>query len=218
MILSSKVRLKPNKLQETQLWKSTGIARFIYNWTLNRQQENYTNGNKFISDNELRKELTQLKKSELSWLNEVSNNVTKQAVKDACNSYKIFFKKLSSFPKFKSKKKTKPSFYNDTSKLKVKEFSVLIEKVGWVRTSEQLPMNTKYTNPRISYDGKYWYISVGTEKVEPKIQHTTEIIGIDVGVKSLAVCSNKLSFKNINKTSVVKGIKKKLFRLQRAVS
>ena len=218
MILSSKVRLKPNKLQETQLWKSTGIARFIYNWTLNRQQENYTNGNKFISDNELRKELTQLKKSELSWLNEVSNNVTKQAVKDACNSYKNFFKKLSSFPKFKSKKKTKPSFYNDTSKLKIKEFSVLIEKVGWVRTSEQLPMNTKYTNPRISYDGKYWYISVGTEKVEPKIQHTTEIIGIDVGIKSLAVCSNELSFKNINKTSIVKGIKKKLFRLQRAVS
>lgn len=218
MILSSKVRLKPNKLQETQLWKSTGIARFIYNWTLNRQQENYANGNKFISDNELRKELTQLKKSELSWLNEVSNNVTKQAIKDACNSYKSFFKKLSSFPKFKSKKKTKPSFYNDTSKLKVKEFSVLIEKVGWVRTSEQLPMNTKYTNPRISYDGKYWYISVGTERVEPKIQHTTEIIGIDVGIKSLAVCSNELSFKNINKTSIVKRTKKRLFRLQRAVS
>lgn len=145
-------------------------------------------------------------------------NVTKQAVKDACNSYKSFFKKLSSFLKFKSKKKTKPSFYNDTSKLKIKEFSVLIEKVGWVRTSEQLPMNTKYINPRISYDGKYWYISVGIEKVEPKIHHTTEIFGIDVGIKSLAVCSNELSFKNINKTSIVKRTKKRLFRLQRAVS
>ena len=45
---------------------------------------------KFISDGVIRKELTQLKKSELIWLNEVSNNVTKQAVKDACNSYKRF--------------------------------------------------------------------------------------------------------------------------------
>lgn len=73
MILSSKVRLKTNKLQKSQLWKSTEIARFICNWILNKQQENYTNGNKFIKDNELRKELTQLKKSELFWLNEVSN-------------------------------------------------------------------------------------------------------------------------------------------------
>ncbi len=109
MILSKKARLYPSELQEQKLWQSAGTARFIYNWTLARQEENYKNGGKFISDKVLRKELTQLKKSELSWLNEVSNNVSKQAVKDACNAYKRFFKGLSGKPKFKSKRKGKKS-------------------------------------------------------------------------------------------------------------
>ena len=140
MILAKKVRIYPTKEQEQKLWQSVGTARFIYNWTISKQQESYKNGGKFIKDNDLRKEITQMKKNELSWLNEVSNNVAKQAVKDACNSYKNFFKGLSAFPKYKSRKKSKPSFYNDTSKLKVKTKSVLIEKVGWIKTNEQLPM------------------------------------------------------------------------------
>ena len=105
MILAKKVRLYPTKEQEQKLWQSIGTARFIYNYTIAKQEENYKNGGKFISDGVIRKELTQLKKSELIWLNEVSNNVTKQAVKDACNSYKRFFKGLANKPKFKSKKK-----------------------------------------------------------------------------------------------------------------
>ena len=92
MILAKKVRLCPTEKQEERLWQAVGTARFIYNWTLEKQEENYKNGGKFLSDGKLRKELTQLKKNELSWLNEVSNNVAKQAVKDACNSYKNFFK------------------------------------------------------------------------------------------------------------------------------
>ena len=99
MILAKKVRLYPTKEQEQQMWKSAGTKRFIYNWTLAKQQDNYKNGGKFIKDGDLRKELTQLKKTEeLKWLNEVSNNVTKQAVKDACESYNRFFKKKSSVP------------------------------------------------------------------------------------------------------------------------
>ena len=163
MILAKKVRLYPTKEQEQKLWQSVGTTRFIYNYTLTKQEENYRNGGKFISDGIIRKELTQLKKSELIWLNEVSNNVAKQAVKDACNAYKRFFKGLAKKPKFKSKKKSKPSFYNDTSKLKVKEKKVLIEKVGWIKTNEQIPRDVKYNNPRITYDNKYWYLSVGVE-------------------------------------------------------
>ena len=105
MILAKKVRLYPTEIQEQKLWQSVGTARFIYNWTIARQEENYKNGGKFIPDNDLRKEITQLKKSELQWLKEVSNNVAKQAVKDACNSYKRFFKGLSDKPRFKSRKK-----------------------------------------------------------------------------------------------------------------
>ena len=102
MILAKKIRLYPTAEQEYKLWQSVGTARFIYNWALNKQEENYKNGGKFIKDNDLRKEITQLKKDELPWLNEVSNNVAKQAVKDCCNAYKNFFKGLVDKPKFRT--------------------------------------------------------------------------------------------------------------------
>ena len=219
MILSKKVRLYPTKNQEENLWKSVGTARFIYNWTLARQEENYKNGGKFISDGVLRKELTQLKKSELSWLNEVSNNVAKQSVKDACNAYKRFFFKLSDRPKFKSKRKSKKSFYNDNVALRVKENKLVkIEKIGWIKTNEQIPVGVKYSNPRISYDNKYWYISVGIEQEEIQEELTDISLGIDLGLKDLAICSDGRVYKNINKSHVVRKIEKRLKRLQRQVS
>ena len=218
MILAKKIRLYPTVKQEHKLWQSVGTARFIYNWTLNKQEENYKNGGMFINDNDLRKEITQLKKDELSWLNKVSYNVAKQAVKDCCNAFKNFFKALADQPKFKSRKKSKPSFYNDTAKLKVKNKSELIEKVGWIKTNEQIPMGVKYINPRISYDNKYWYISVSIEEDQPTVQLTDVSIGIDVGIKDLAVCSNGMTFKNINKSKEVRWLKKSLKRKQRKVS
>lgn len=220
MILAKKVRIIPNVEQEQKLWQSVGTARFIYNWTLARQEENYKNGGKFISDGNLRKEITQLKKTEeFKWLNEVSNNVAKQAVKDACEAFKRFFKGLADRPRFKSRRKSKPSFYNDTLKLKVKPNMVLIEKVGWIKATEQIPIDIKYTNPRVSFDNKFWYISIGIYQ-ENNIQELNQdlSIGIDLGIKDLAICSNGLTFKNINKTKRVKKIKKKLKRLQRQCS
>lgn len=219
MILAKKVRLYPTKEQEEKLWQSVGTARFIYNWTLAKQEENYRNGGKFIPDNVLRKEITQLKKNELTWLNEVSNNVAKQSVKDACNSYKRFFKGLSGKPKFKSKKRSKKSFYNDNGKLKVKKGNLVnIEKVGWIKTNEQLPIGVKYSNPRISYDNKYWYLSVGIEQEEIQEELTNVSLGIDLGLKNLAICSDGTIYKNINKTYIVRKIEKRLKRLQRQVS
>ena len=219
MILAKKVRLYPSEIQEQKLWKSVGTARFIYNWTLARQEENYKNGGKFISDNELRKEITQLKKTELVWLNEVSNNVAKQSVKDACDSYKRFFKGLSDKPRFKSRRKSKKSFYNDNCKLKVKEGKLVnIEKVGWIKTNEQLPIGVKYSNPRISYDNKYWYLSVGIEQEEVVEELTDISLGVDLGLKDLAICSDGRVYKNINKSHIVRKIEKKLRRLQRQVS
>ncbi|WP_026677320.1 RNA-guided endonuclease InsQ/TnpB family protein [Fictibacillus gelatini] len=219
MILAKKVRIKPTKEQEHQLWKSVGTARWAYNWALAKQEENYKQGGKFISDGILRKELTGLKQTEeYAWLYEVSNNVIKQAIKDACDAYKRFFKKQAVKPRFKSKKKSKPSFYNDNVKLKVKKNEVLIEKVGWVKTSEQIPMGIKYSNPRVSFDGKYWYLSVGIEQEIQPTELTDVSLGIDVGVKELAVCSNGMTFKNINKIKTIKQREKRLRRLQRQVS
>lgn len=220
MILGRKVRLFPSEEQEKALWRSAGTARFVYNWTLARQEENYNNGNKFISDNDLRKEITQVKKEdEYRWLSEVSNNVAKQAVKDACAAYKRYFKKVSEKPKFKSRKRSKPSFYNDNMKIKFRESSVLLEKVGWVSIKEnQIPLGKKYSNPRVSYDGKYWYVAVGVEMEKPELELTGESLGIDVGIKDLAVCSNGKVYKNINKSKGMRKKEKKLRRLQRQVS
>lgn len=219
MILAKKVRLYPTDEQEHKMWQSVGTARFIYNWTLAKQEENYKNGGKFIKDGDLRKEITQLKNNKLSWLNEVSNNVAKQSVKDACDSYKRFFKGLSERPRFKSRKKSKPSFYNDNVKLKIKTSSVLLEKIGWVKIKRNfIPTNVKYSNPRISFDGMYWYLSVSIEVEQTETKQTDESIGIDLGVKDLAICSNGMTFKNINKTKEVKRLKRSLRRKQRQCS
>ena len=79
-------------------------------------------------------------------------------------------------------------------------------------------IGVKYTNPRVSYDGKYWYLSVSIEKETEEVQLTDISLGIDVGIKDLAICSNGKVFKNINKTKVVRQLEKRLKRLQRQVS
>lgn len=224
--------LLPNNKQKTKLFQYANTARFAYNWAISREQENYKNGGKFISDNDLRKEFTQLKKQEdYQWLNEVSNNVTKQAIKDACNSYKRFFKGQSKFPKFKSRKKSTPSFYQDNIKIKFSETHVKVEgfsvskkqnkqKLNWIKLAERnrIPVDSKYTNPRITFDGLNWWISVGVEYEDITTLPSNNGIGIDLGIKDLAICSDGSTYKNINKTSKVKKLKKKQRRLQRKIS
>ena len=110
--------LIPNNKQKTKLFQYANTARFAYNWALAKEQENYKNGGKFISDVDLRKEFTQLKKiNEYNQLKEIDCDVTKQAIKDACEAYKKFFKSMSKHPKFKSRKYSVPSFYQDNVKI-----------------------------------------------------------------------------------------------------
>lgn len=128
MIKSVKVRLNPNNKQLTKLFQYAECAIFAYNWAIVRERENYTQGNKFISDNDLRKEFTQLKKlPEYEWLNSISNDVTKQAIKDACNTYRRFFKQQCRYPKLKSEKHSKKAFYQDNVKIQFTDTHV---KVG----------------------------------------------------------------------------------------
>ena len=232
MIKSIKVMLIPNNKQKTKMFQYGGASRFAYNWVLARQQENYNNGGKFIQDGELRKEFTQLKKKEeCSWLNSISNNVTKQAIKDACDSYKRFFKGQSKFPKFKSRKKSKPSFYQDNCKIKFTNTHVKLEgftsskkqnkqKLNWVRLAEKnrIPVDCKYSNPRITFDGINWWVSVGVEYENNLALPINDGIGIDLGIKDLAICSDGNTYKNINKTKKVKKLEKKRRRLQRQIS
>ena len=232
MIKSIKVRLNPNNKQITKLFQYAGCARFVYNWAIAKEQENYKQGNKFLSDNELRKEFTQLKKLQnYTWLNKISNNVTKQAIKDACNTYKRFFKGQCKYPKFKSKKHSIPSFYQDNIKIRFTNTHVKIEgfsmskkknkqKLNWIKLceKEKIPINCKYVNSRFKYDGLHWYVSVGIEMDDDNTVPSNDGIGIDLGIKDLAVCSDGNTYKNINKTQKVKKLEKRKRRLQRSIS
>ena len=91
--------LLPNNKQRTKLFQSAGTARFAYNWALAYEQQNHNDGGKFLSDGELRKVFTQLKTAdEYRWLNDYSNNITKQAIKDAVDAYKKFFSGACQIP------------------------------------------------------------------------------------------------------------------------
>lgn len=224
--------LIPNNKQKTKLFQYANTARFAYNWALGREQENYSNGGKFISDGDLRKELTQLKKTdEYSWLNNISNNVTKQAIKDACEAYRDFFKGKAKYPRFKSKKHSVPKFYQDNLKIKFTDTHVKVEgfaiskkknklKLNWIRLAEhgRIPTDCKYYNPRIKYDGLNWWITVSVEYEDSDALPSNDGMGIDLGIKDLAICSDGNTYKNINKSQKVKKLEKRKRRLQRAIS
>lgn len=213
-----KVQIFPNEEQKKLMFKSFGCSRFAYNWALNKQQENYKNSGKFINDGTLRKEFTQLKKQEdFKWLSEVNNNVTKQAIKDLCKAYKAFFKGNNRYPNYKSKKKSKQSFYNDIYKIKFDGYRVKLETIGWIDMAEdRIPKDCKYQNPRISFDGINFWLSISCVTEESTINNPnkTEPIGIDLGIKTLMVCSNGMNFKRVK----MKKQNKKLRRFQRRAS
>ena len=232
MIKTIRVMLVPNNKQKAKLFQYANTARFAYNWALGREQENYKNGGKFICEGDLRKEFTQLKKKEeYLWLKKISNNVPKQAIKDACTAYQNFFNGVSNAPRFKSKKHSIPKFYQDTKKIKFTDTHVKVEgfatskrhnkqKLNWIRLAEhcRIPTDCKHFNPRIKYDGLNWYMTVGIEYKDKESIPSNEGIGIDLGIKDLAICSDKNKYKNINKIQKVKKLEKRKRRLQRCIS
>ena len=232
MVKAIKVMLIPNNVQKTKLFQYAGASRFAYNWALAREKENYEKGGRFIPDTELRKEFTRLRNSdEYAWLLNVSNNVTKQAIKDACSAYKNFFKGLQRYPRFKAKKKSMPKFYQDNIKIQFRDTHVKFEgfsfsrkankqKLNWVKLAEhgRIPTDAKYRNPRVSFDGLNWWISVCVEFPDCRDRSNHDGIGIDLGIKNLAICSDGNTYKNINKSQTVKKLEKCKRRLQRSVS
>ena len=232
MIKTIRVMLIPNYKQLTRLFQFAGSARYAYNWVLEQEKKNHETGGKFINDYELRKRFTVFKNEpENRWLYTVNNNVCKQAIKDAVIAYKKFFKGLAEYPKHKSRKRSTPKFYVDTEKIKFTATHVKLESIAqskkknrqsanWLRLAERerIPIGAKYFNPRISFDGLNWFLTVGIEAQPQECSASNDGIGIDLGVKDLAICSTGHVYQNINKTSRVRRLKKKQRRLQRKLS
>lgn len=222
MIKSVKIRLIPTLEQEILMFKSIGVSRFTYNWGLNRYNE-LLSLNEKPSKESIKKEFnnTIKKQEEYKWLYEVSSQTIAQVFSDLNNAFSNFYKKRARYPKFKSKRKSRQSFYVRYDALKFEDGKVNLEKIGKVKykTNYNIPNLNKYVNTRCSFDGKYWYLSFGFEHDENQVELNDISIGIDLGIKDLATVSHINSpIKNINKSSKVRKLKKKLKTLQRQVS
>lgn len=169
MIKAIKVRLYPTRYQQELMVKSDGIARFSYNWGLAFLNNYYEENNKSLSIGDLRKEFTKLRNSEeYTWLKEVSSEIPQQALKDLGESFKKFFDKQSSYPKFKKKGKCEISFFHLNNKFIVEDNYIKLEKIGYVKMKDEgrLPVGNykkdkiKVLNPRVKFNGKFWYLSL----------------------------------------------------------
>ena len=128
MILNYKTRLEPNNKQAQKFKQFAGAARYAYNWAIAKEKEAYELGNGFIGEMELRRIFAR-HKNETDWLYDISNDVTKQAIRDAATAFSNFFKGRANFPQFKTKKKSRLAFYQDVFKFKASETHIKLEKL-----------------------------------------------------------------------------------------
>ena len=220
------IRIYPTKDQEELLKKHIGCCRFIWNHMIEVQKENYKNDGKYISKFNMIKLIPSIKK-EFEWLNEVSMSSLQLICKDVNTAYQRFFKKISNYPRFKTKKKSKLSYPVCCDRFYFKNGKVQIQKLGKIKYKADyknlnLEEITKFSNVRISNENDKWILTFSVE-YENQIQTTEKNgnLGIDLGVGRLAVVSHngkKLEYKNINKSKRIKHLKRKLKHVQRVIS
>lgn len=227
MIKTYRMRLYPTKEQEGLMWQHIGACRYVWNWMLAKQEELYEQGEKHLSAFSMIKLLTPLKKDgEHGWLYDVSNTSCQIICQDLDKSYKEFFAKRQGFPRFKSRKKSKPSFPVCNEKLRIiSDTTMQIQKLGRVKCRIDNRLNTdaayKFSNARISYKNGKWIMTVGIESESQAPKLTDKSMGIDLGVKDSAIVafgSEKIVFPNINKGRQVRLLKKRIKHLQRSMS
>ena len=226
MIKSFKVRIYPTKSQEALIWKHIGSCRFIWNYMLSEQEKLYDLGERHLSAFDMINLLKPLKNDgEHEWLYEVSNTSLQIACQDLDKAYKSFFKKQSGFPKFKSRKRSKPNYPIRATGFYFSEGKVQIQKLGKVKykTDFDLPQgrDAKFSNPRISFVNGKWILTFGMECENQTPELTEKKVGIDLGIKDLAVVAidnESAVFHNINKSRSVRKLKRKIIYLQRSIS
>lgn len=227
MIKGYKIRIYPTPEQEKQMWQHIGSCRYIWNYMLAIQEERHKQGEKRLSAFSMMNLLKPLKNDgEHDWLYEVSNTSLQIVCRDLDKAYSAFFKKIAKYPKFKSKKRSKSNFPIRADAFYFKdEHLVQIQKVGKVKykTDFNLPIGRehKFTNPRISYNNGKWILSFGMECENQAPTLSDKAMGIDLGVKDLAVVAygdEHLTFHNINKSKKMRELNKKAKQTQRAIS
>lgn len=220
MQIAKKIRLYPNKKQEELFWKFAGASRWAWNESLAYRIARYENQGFDTTIQQGIEHIQDLKYNnrEYEWIKSIPEAITKQSIKDLDRAYKNFFKNGFGKPKFKKKDKCNISFYQRTDGFRqVNDTHIKITGIkSYIKIRKsQIPI--KVSNTRVSYDGKYWYISY-TYDVQEKTSDGIDTIGVDLGIKDFAVVSNGKIYKNINRTQNIKKIENQKKRLQKQVS
>ena len=224
---SYKIEINPTQEQKTKIHQTIGVSRFIYNFYIAHNKEIYEKEGKFVSGMDFSKWLNNEyipNNQDKKWIKEVSSKATKQAIMNGDKAFKDFFKKAKGFPRFKKKKNQDVKAYfpkNNKTDWTLERHRVKIPTLGWVRLKEfgYIPKNSVVKSGTVSQKADRYYVSILVEETYIKISNpNNEGLGIDLGIKEFAICSNGNKFKNINKTSTVKKIEKKLKREQRKLS
>ncbi|WP_415316264.1 RNA-guided endonuclease InsQ/TnpB family protein [Clostridium perfringens] len=231
-----KMEINPTDEQKSKIHQTIGVSRFIYNFYIARNKEIYHREGKFVSGMDFSKWLNKEyipNNQDKKWIKEVSSKATKQAIMNGDKAFRDFFKKAKGFPRFKKKKNQDVKAYfpkNNKTDWTIERHRVKIPTLGWVRLKEfgYIQTNSIVKSGTVSQKADRYYVSILVEERDIKISNSNigikisntnnEGLGIDLGIKEFAVCSDGIKFKNINKTSTVKKVEKKLKREQRKLS
>jgi putative transposase len=220
MLRAHKIRIFPNREQETSLKKACGCARKAWNWALSRWEEAYKAGGK-PSAYSLKKELNAIKEEQFPWMYESTKTAPEQAILNLGKAYQNFFKGLKDKrkvgkPKFKSKKSAKDSFYLCNTVKRVKDGRLFVPNIaGGIGMSEEDRFQVKKMSYTVSRDVDRWYVSVLVETEVAELPKTGKTVGIDLGIKTLATMSDGTTIENPH---LLKKQMRKLARKQRELS
>ena len=228
MYKAIKIEIKLTKKQKTQVNKTSGVERFIYNEYIKYNQEQYKLGNKFVSAFDFSKYINNVylpNNPDKKWIKDVSSKSVNKAIFYGEQAFKRFFKGLSSFPVFKKKGKNELGAYfvkNNKTDFKFYRHKIKIPTLKFVKLKEYgcIPKDSNIKSGTITKIASKYFLSLVIEvKNIVKTENISDKgLGIDLGIKDTAICSNGMIFKNINKTKKVKKLKKKLKREQRKMS
>jgi putative transposase len=218
-MLSFKTELQLNNKQQSKMAQHAGCARFAFNWglavtkeILDHNKTNPDNKLKFPTAIDLHKRFVAEVKSVNQWLYKSSKCAPQQALRDLRLAWDRCFKKIAKPPKFK-KKYRKDGFYLEGS-IKVESNRIRLPVIGWVKTYETLPTGI-IKNVRLTRKANRWFVAFKINHTPPLPIKTSNVIGVDLGVKSLAVCSDGTNFEN---PRAYRKLKRKLAKLQRTFS
>jgi IS605 OrfB family transposase len=199
-----KTELDLNNKQMTACKQHAGAARFAYNWGLKRKQDVYRTTGRSISAIDLHRELNALKPREFPWMYEVSKCAMQEALRDLDTAFRHFFRRCRlkkagqwkgkcGYPRFKSKKQGLGGF-RLTGSIHVSADTIQLPRLGRLRLKEHgyLPTTGVHIlSATVSEQAGRWFVSLQVEQeVAEPVPATGDPLGVDLGIKSLAVCSD----------------------------